>query len=48
MNFNMILIATRWLTFDLQYLESIDHIHQVTEESLQQVPKLFMKYSIQF
>lgn len=48
MNFNMILIATQWLTFDLQSLESIDHIHQVTEESLQQVPKLFMKYSIRF
>lgn len=48
MNFNMILIATQWLTFDVQSLGSIDHIHQVTEESLQKVPKLFIKYYIQF
>lgn len=48
MNFNMILISTQWLTFDLQSLGSIDYIHQVTEESLQKVPKLVIKYHIQF
>lgn len=36
MNFNMILIVTQWLTFNLQSLEGIDHIHQVTEVSLQE------------
>lgn len=46
MNFNMILIATQCLTFDLQSLASIDHIHQVTEESPQQVPKRFIKHQI--
>lgn len=34
MNFNMILIATQWLTFNLQSMECIDHIHQVTEVPL--------------
>lgn len=36
MNFNMILTATQWLTFNLQSLEGIDHIHQVTEVPLQE------------
>lgn len=40
MNFNMILTATQWLTFNLQSLEGIDHIHQVTEVPLPQASRL--------
>lgn len=40
MNFNMILIETQWLTFNLQSLEGIDHIHQVIEVPLLQASRL--------
>lgn len=39
-NFNMILIATQWLTFNLQSLEGIDHIHWVIEMPLLQASSL--------
>lgn len=41
MNSNMTLIVIQWLTFNLQSLESIDHLHQVTEVPLLQASKLW-------